>query len=75
MDKSPCWKRTQLFEPFLRPGESIHERGHRMELAIKVCSLCPLSARQRCNELSLRGDLTRGIWGGTMKHKGAQNGI
>lgn len=68
--RTPCEGFTRLYEPFLRPGETLTTRGVRLAVAAKVCEHCPLAAKQRCSELAKGPGLTRGVWGGKVVREG-----
>lgn len=62
--RSPCKNRTELFEPYLRKGETLGQRGQRIEVALSICDTCPSRLKKACSEASKEAILPRGVWGG-----------
>lgn len=59
--EAPCEGHTELFEPYMNPGESIPLRGLRLSLAMEVCKVCPL--QKECRNLADQQHCVRGLWG------------
>lgn len=64
---TPCQGRTNLFEPYLQPGESSCDRSYRVAYAMELCKDCPLQEKRRCFSEGLKNKYTRGVWGGQLR--------